>query len=128
MGVRLEVRLKALKGKKEGEEIEVRALLNSGYESEDPEIIVPLEVAKRLGFFPDLPEDTLVEEYYSVSGKFEARKIPKAVEIYVEDKKLVAHVVISEFEREVLLSDSVISGFGIIIEDAKLGKWKFRES
>jgi hypothetical protein len=127
MAVRLEVELKAIKGKERGKKIKVRALLNSGYESDQPEAVIPAEIARELGFLPNLPPETVIEEYYSVSGKFLARKIPQAIEISLNEKKLAANVVISEFEREVLLSDATISEFGIIIEDAKLGKWRFRE-
>lgn len=126
MAVRVKVELKALKGSKKDSIVKTKALLNSGYESDEPEIVIPSQIAMELGFLPNLPPDTILEEYFSVSGKFLARKIPEAVEVTLKGKKLVNHVIISEFEKEVLFSDATISGFKIIIEDAKLGKWKFR--
>lgn len=127
MAVRLDVRLKAVKGKNKGREVTTTAVLNTGYETEYPEAIFPREIAEALGFLPELPVEARDEVYFSVSGKFTAKKIPEAVEISSHGKKIVASVVISDFEREVLLSDASISSFGIIIEDAKLGKWRFRE-
>ena len=85
MAVRLDVELKALKGGV-GRKVKTRALLNSGYESDKPEIIIPTEIARELGFFPNLPPETRVEEYYSVSGKFLARKIPDVTEVKVNEK------------------------------------------
>jgi hypothetical protein len=127
MAVRVEVKLKALKGRGKEKETTKVALLNLGYETDVPETIIPLDVARELGFLPELPPDARMEEYYSVSGKFTARKIPSAVEIDLAGRKLTADVVISDFEREVLLSDATVGAFGIIIEEAKAGKWRFRE-
>ena len=127
MAVRLEVELKALKGKNRGKVVKCKALLNSGYESETPEIVIPIDVAEKLGFLPELPEETRMEEYYSVSGKFVARRIPDAVEVKLADRSVVASAVIVDFEREVLLSDATISELGIIILDAKRGEWRLRE-
>jgi hypothetical protein len=127
MAVRLEVKLRALKGKKRKKsEVSTLALLNSGYETDLPEAVLPVNIAERLGFLPLLPKDTVLEEYFSVSGKFTARKIPRGIEISIGDKKVVAEAVISEFEREVLLSDATISEFEIVIEDAKKGEWRFK--
>ena len=60
------------KGKRK--EVAAKALLNLGYESDVPEVIIPLNVARSLGFLPELPSDVS-------SGKFTARKIPEGVEI-----------------------------------------------
>jgi len=38
-------------------------LLNTGYESVVPEIIVPVAIAEQLGIWPRLPEKTVVESY-----------------------------------------------------------------
>ena len=42
--------------------MEVIALANTGYEGEVPELMVTVDVAKRLGIWPRLPEDTLTAE------------------------------------------------------------------
>jgi hypothetical protein len=40
---------------------------------------------------------------------------------------VVCDVAISEYEDEVLLSDQSMSAFGIVIEDAGKGTWRFRD-
>jgi hypothetical protein len=69
MVVRVELKLKALKGKGKEKETNRVALLNLGYESDVPGIIIPLDVARELEFLPELPPDARLEEYYSVSGE-----------------------------------------------------------
>ena len=69
MVVRVKIRLKALKGKK-GKMVDTIALLNAGFESEEPEIVIPIRVAERLGLWPKLPEDTEIESY-EVAGVVE---------------------------------------------------------
>jgi len=49
--VRVRVRLNA----KGSRSLETSAIANSGYESFEPEIVVPETVAERLGLFPELP-------------------------------------------------------------------------
>lgn len=132
MVVRVRVKLKALKGKV-GETIESVALLNAGYESKEPEIIIPIGVAERLGFWPRLPEGTEVESY-EVAGKIKVRTYSieggLEVQIITKDKAsnpIKTRTIIMEGQDEILLSDSSISIHQIIIEDAKLGIWRFKK-
>ena len=37
--------------------LEVVVLLNSGFETETPQLLVPIAVAEKLGLWPSLPED-----------------------------------------------------------------------
>ena len=132
MVVRVRVRLKALKGKR-WEAIEGVAVLNAGYESEEPEATIPVKLAERLGLWPRLPEGTEVEAY-EVAGGIKVRTyfIENCLEVQVvtEDTasspiKTVA--VIMEGQNEILLSDAAISAHQIILEDAKKGIWRFRK-
>nr|MDO8082812.1 hypothetical protein [Candidatus Freyarchaeota archaeon] len=131
MVVRVRVRLKALKGDK-GKTIEGVAVLNAGYESEHPEVIIPTKLAEKLGLWPRLPEGTEVETY-EIAGGTKARVyyIDKCLEseVITEDKasnpiKTIA--VIMEGQDEILLSDGSISAHQIVLEDAKAGIWKFK--
>jgi hypothetical protein len=62
MAVRVEVKLRALKGKGEEEETTTTALLSTGYEREVSELIVPLNIAQAPRSLPELPPDARVEE------------------------------------------------------------------
>ncbi len=44
------------------------ALVSTGYEADVPELLIPVSVAERLGLWPKLPEDTIVETYKTASG------------------------------------------------------------
>ncbi|MEM0024310.1 MAG: hypothetical protein QXM80_02495 [Thermofilaceae archaeon] len=65
--VRVRVRLKALKGRR-GEVVKSVAVANAGYESEGPEVVIPVRVAERLGLWPKLPEGTEVQAYEVAGG------------------------------------------------------------
>jgi len=39
------------------------ALANSGYEAEEPEVVIPTRVAERFGLYPELPTGSEVREY-----------------------------------------------------------------
>ena len=131
MVVRVKVRLRPLKGNA-GEAIESVAILKSGYESAEEEVIIPVKVAERLGLWPRLPEGTEIEEY-EVAGGIKVRtyfiKDCLETQVVTEDKvsePVKTAAVIMEGQDEILLSDASISAHRIVIEDAKQGLWRFR--
>jgi len=52
LGVRVRVRLMA----RMGSSIEVNSLLNTGFETEGPQVLIPIRVAEALDFWPELPD------------------------------------------------------------------------
>lgn len=129
MGVRVRLRVRALKGR-EGAEADVVALCNTGYETEDPEVTLPTAIAAELGLWP-LPQEAEVCIGEAYGGTLvEAHRVKGAIEVavLVEDRLPVftrCHAVIHEREREVLLSDATISALRIEIIDPKQGLWRF---
>ncbi|MCX8168608.1 MAG: hypothetical protein N3E39_00070 [Candidatus Methanomethylicia archaeon] len=71
MVIIVRVKLKTLKGKIL-REIESVAVANTGYESEESEIVLPIKVAEKLGLWLKLPEETKVE-LYEVTGGMKIR-------------------------------------------------------
>lgn len=121
MGVRVKVRVRY------GEnDVVTVALINSGYESEMPEIHIPIPLARKLG----LSLERLRAERYRVVGAETTTYILDYVEVKVvtEDREsswVRARAVSVPGEPEVLLSDALIEELGINIVKPKSGLWKF---
>ena len=127
MAIRVKVLIKRGKG-----EVDTVAIVNAGYESDEPEALVPVRLAERLGMWPELPQGTRVEAYRSAGGIVSLYSVPKAVDIVVktEDKNRGSssvNIVISDKEEEVLLSDKLIDSLDIEILKPGKGIWRFAD-
>jgi len=130
MAVRVKLTMKALKGRKAGSILETSALINSGYEVEKPELLIPERLASELGLWP--PETLEIEYASTPIGLGRLHSLGEALEVQVitEDKVSPiarAYVMVSEYEREVLISDKLASVLRIAVEDFGEGLWRFRE-
>jgi len=112
-----------------GKEIVASALANSGYESETPQVLLPIEAAEILNLWP--PEKNLEETVFDTAGGplrvWVASRAVK-VKIVVEDIDMPfveADAVISPIADEILLSDKMISELNIALEDPGRGYWRF---
>jgi hypothetical protein len=129
MAVRIKIKLKPRKGK--GNELEVNALINSGFETEEPEIVLPIKLAQRLGLWPELRGGTI--ETYEVAGgeRFDFYFIKDCVEVRVVTKNRISDPILSNAaiakEKEILISDKLASAQKIVIEDVGEGLWRFRD-
>ncbi len=125
MAVRLKLRLK-----KENISKETVALVNSGYEADTPQLLVPINLAKDLAVWPPPPE--AIETIFSTAGgPLRVWIIPKAVKVSVitedsEPKEVDADLVISHLADEPLISDKLAGALEIAIEDIAKGLWRFR--
>ncbi|MFZ8823956.1 MAG: hypothetical protein ACO2O0_07400 [Desulfurococcales archaeon] len=124
MAVRVRVRIA-----RNGKEIVASALANSGYESETPQVLLPIEAAEILNLWP--PEKNLEETVFDTAGGplrvWVASRAVK-VKIVVEDIDMPfveADAVISPIADEILLSDKMISELNIALEDPGRGYWRF---
>jgi len=107
--------------------VETSALVNSGFESDAPDIVIPIEVAKRLGLWPPKEAHTIVLE--TGGGETTTIYSESVVELELilsdrEPKKIIANVIINPYVHEVILSDYVSSLFGIMLIDIKKGFWR----
>jgi predicted aspartyl protease len=128
MGVRVKLGVKALDSKSS---LELSSLLNTGFESEMPELILPIRVAELLGFWPELPRGKRIKNYETPGGVAKMYYLANALEVRAvtgdkETKPVRCAGVISEVEREVLASDKLIDKLDIAIESAGEGIWRFR--
>jgi hypothetical protein len=112
-----------------GKEIVASALANSGYESETPQVLLPIEAAEILNLWP--PEKNIEETVFDTAGGplrvWVASRAVK-VKVVVEDIDMPfveADAVISPIADEILLSDKMISELNIALEDPGRGYWRF---
>jgi len=117
-----------IKLNRNNKEIETNALANSGYESETPQILVPIKLAEELGLWP--PTINLEESVFeSAGGPLRVWIASKSIKVKViadiETTWVEADLVISPLADEVLLSDKMISELKIALEDPGRGYWRF---
>jgi len=125
MGVRVRIVVRALRGRSPGAQVETTALVNTGYETEEPEVLLPRALAEHLGLPTRAPEAR--RTYYEAPiGLFSMSFVEDAVEVELAGlgARLTADVAISDHEREVLLSDRAVEELGIIILRPGEGLWK----
>ncbi len=110
--------------------VETPALANSGYESETPQVLVPIKLAEKLGLWP--PARGLEEsEFETAGGPLRVWIAPRACRARVvaastTSRDVEADIVVSPVADEVLLSDKMISELEIALEDVGRGLWRFR--
>ncbi|PIP49038.1 MAG: hypothetical protein COX14_01420 [Chloroflexi bacterium CG23_combo_of_CG06-09_8_20_14_all_45_10] len=113
-------------------EVVMPALVNSGYETENPELLVPSGIAQALGLWPETREASM--ERYKVAGGAEIRVVrlrgSAKVEVLTGNCVSVAtlcDVVVSEGEEELIISDKLAGSLGLSIIDIGEGTWCFKE-
>lgn len=115
---------------KNGVVIETSALVNSGYEAETPQLLIPVRLAQILRLWP--PTQSMEEsEYETAGGPLRVWIAPRSCKVKVlteevESSEVLADIVISPIADEVLLSDKLTSKLQIVLEDVGEGLWRFR--
>lgn len=122
MACRVKVRIKVSE-----KVIETTALVNSGFETDTPDIVIPLTIAEELGLWPpkssvsavlDTGGGEVITPYYENCGE---------LELVLEDrepKRVRVNIVVNPYVDEVALSDYVSSELGIVLLDIKRGLWR----
>ncbi len=129
MAVRVRLRVKcAVTGK----EVDVIALVNSGFEALTPKLLIPIKVAEILGLWPSLPKEAFSKSVETAGGPASKYVVPKSlsVKVALEDRdteEVPCDAMISSIEREVLISDKLAGELGIILEDIGEGVWRLKD-
>ena len=119
-GVAIRLRIRLVR---KGKSVDVVAPISSGYETREPEVLLPVAIATQLSIYPRLPEGAIVKEYKLADGSItKLIKVSRAVQIYVvEEDRVVgpveASLVIAEKAEEVLISDKLAEKLGIVALD-----------
>ncbi|MEM1548160.1 MAG: hypothetical protein QXI11_00705 [Thermoproteota archaeon] len=92
---------------------------------------MPVRAAEKLGLWPDLPDETVVEIYDTAGGPTRVYRIPSCAEVSVlteegERGRVLSDVVISHIEVEALISDKLAEELMLSIEKPGEGLWRFR--
>jgi len=109
--------------------VETSALANSGYESETPQLLIPVRLAELLKLWP--PREAEESVFETAGGPLRVWVVSRACKVGVvapdvEAPEVEADVVISPMADTVLLSDKMISDLQIALEDVGRGLWRFR--
>lgn len=125
MAVRLRLRLR--RGQVE---IEVVALINSGYEADTPQLLLPVGVARQLGLWPPGP-DAIETTFETAGGPLRVWVVREAMGVQVlaegaSSPEVVADAVISLLADEPLISDKLAGALQLAVEDFAEGLWRFR--
>ncbi|BDR90920.1 hypothetical protein [Vulcanisaeta souniana] len=129
MAIRLRVKLLSSMGRI----MITKALVTTGYETREPEILIPRSIAEDLDLLPRLPSGSEVRNYVLADGTVTRLiLVLNAVQVWIiEDDREVggvtAHVTISERADEALLSDKLVSRLGVVLLDIGEGTWCFRD-
>jgi hypothetical protein len=128
MAVRIKLKLKS---KTSGRIMETSALINTGFETESPQILIPVRLAKELLLYPP-PYTSNIIEIGTAGGPSKVFLIRNDADIWVitenrEKGPKSADILISLIEEEVLINDKLTEELNIIILAPGSGKWKFSD-
>jgi len=127
--VAVRVRLR-IRSRTTGRELRAVALVNSGFETFKPQLLVPARVAEVLGLWPLAPESYVVEDYMTAGGPTRMYVLIDEVEVSVDVEyptdPVVSDLVISIIENEILIGDKLAGKLGIVVYDFAEGIWRLR--
>jgi len=105
--------------------VETVAVANSGFESQKPEVLLPVRVAERLGLWPP-PATARTERFESPAAAFGMVSVPRALAISLVGNKRRARcdAVISERETEVVLNDLAVDALRLELVAAGRGLYR----
>ncbi len=114
---------------REGKEEVIIALVNSGFESDTPQLLLPISLAKRLELWDKALIEGRIQLFGTVAGPTRLYILPSSIYVSIleddyETQPVLSDVVISDVEREALISDYLAGSLGIIVEDFRNGIWR----
>ena len=126
MAVRVRLRIR---NRLSGSMIETSALVNTGFETETRQLLLPLALARELGLYPP-PPGAAVVEFGTAGGPVRNYVVRDALEVCVlagdrEVGPVVCDAVISNVEEEVLINDKLGEALGLVLLALGSGRWRF---
>ena len=113
----------------EDSELKVVALVNSGFETDTSQLLLPKVAAEKLGFQP--PIEALKQTYDTAGGPAEVWVYPESLKVKIlagkkTSRSVKADLVVSQIESEALIGDKLSGELKIVVEDFSRGLWKLR--
>jgi hypothetical protein len=123
MAVRLKLRIKV-----DGRSAVATSLLNSGYEAPTPQLLIPVDLARRLDLWP--PQGASEVTLDTAGGPLRAWIFPGGARISVlsenaESREASADVIVSPLADEPLINDKLADELEIAVESFGKGLWRF---
>jgi len=127
----LPLRVKLLvKAKHSGRDVTVKALVNTGFTTESPDIAIPVSTAEQLNLWPKPGQEAIKVSLETGGGTVEGYIVPQSLIVTVvtgdrRGEEVIANALINPYIGEVLISDSLAEELGIQILYPRRGIWKF---
>ena len=111
-------------------DVETVALVNSGFETDSPDIAIPISTAKELGLWPpssasstilDTGGGEVTNPYYVDAANLKLILGDREVE------SIRVNVIVNPHIDEVVISDYVASELGIVLLDIRRGLWRLSD-
>jgi len=108
-------------------ELITTALINSGFETDTPQLLLPITAAGRLGLSP--PLGGIEETYDTAGGPTKVWVYPEKAKVKVlagkaTSKEVKTDIVVSPIEDEALISDMLAGELELVVEDFGKGLWR----
>jgi len=125
--VAVRVRLRVRRGDRV---VEAAALVNSGYEADSVQLMIPVALAKALELWPP-PSDARECVFETAGGPLRVWVVAKGASVRAvaddaQSKEVEVDLVISPLADEPLISDVLADELEIAIEGFAEGLWRFR--
>ena len=109
---------------------DVVALVNSGYEADTPQLMIPIGLARELGLWPP-PFDAREETFDTACGPLRVWVVRNVATVQVvangtTSGEVRVDLIISPLADEPLISDILAGELEIAVEDFARGLWRFR--
>jgi len=124
VGARVDLHLR----RPDGTVLATAALLNGGFEAESPHVLLPRRAYAHL--YSTEPAGTRADEVQTAGGASAVLVLADPVDAWVDAGDRAGpvapvHVIVSDAETEVLVSDAAIDALGIEIKSHGRGVWRF---
>ncbi len=125
MAVRVKIRIEVRNLKKI---VESSALVNTGFETERPQLLIPRKLAELLGLWPP-PREAEVTVLGTAGGPSRMYLIKDGLNVSIlvdgiAKNETISDILISDIEEEVLINDKLGEELGIVIEKMVSGEWR----